>query len=121
MRLTIPWCMKDEMVETEIEIRPELFDVLLWVARDKPATVSDVFDGCGQTLHLAWVVDTGLGFSWQREGGPDLLILHCPVAISVVGHLDLDRLVQLVPTPRIILPGCRTPRVPNAWATIPGW
>src|SRR5256885_11818908 len=75
-RLTVAGRMEDQVVEAKIEIRPQLFDVLVRVAGDEPSPVSDILHGFGQPLHLSRVVDARLRLSGKRESSPDLSVLH---------------------------------------------
>src|SRR3982074_1588243 len=86
--------VKDEVVEPELEVRPELLQVLVRVFRYKPAAMRHVLDGPGQPLHLARVVHAGLCLSWKGERCPDLRVFHGARTLRVVRHLDLDHAIE---------------------------
>src|SRR5438309_11556848 len=93
--LAVPRRMEDQVIETKLQIRSQLLDVLIRIAGDEPPAVCHVFHGRGKTLHLSRIVDARLSLSREREGGPDLGLLHGPVPICVERDLHLDHLVQL--------------------------
>ena len=90
------------MGESEIEVRLDLLDVLLRVARHYPAPVSDVANAFGQLFHLARIMDACFLLSRERERGPNLRVLACTAQIRIEGDFDLDHLFEL----RVVAAGC---------------
>ena len=83
------------MREAELDVRPQLFEMLVRVARHEPAPMSLAFDLSREPFHLARVIHAGLDVGGQREGGPDLGVIHRASAVGVIRDLDFDHPVQL--------------------------
>ena len=83
------------MSEAEVQVWAQLLEVLVRVARHQPALVRDVLDRPGEALHLARIVDARFALGGQREGGPDLGVLHGALAVGVERHFHLDHPVEV--------------------------
>src|SRR5690242_19101489 len=70
-RLVIPRSMKDEVSETKLDVRTNLFQVLVWVVGDEPAAMRLVCHRLGLAFHLAWVLDAYLILGGKCQGCPD--------------------------------------------------
>ena len=82
--------MKDQVCEAKLNVRADLFHVLIRVIRDKPPAMSLVSNSCSHSLHLARVIDIDLILRSQGERCPDACIGKRPLTISIKGDLDLD-------------------------------
>ncbi len=88
------------MRQAEIDIGPDLGQLLLGVGRhDPPARRPLDRQGVGQPLHLARVLDAHLLFRGQGERRPMPRVLHRPLRIGVERDLDLDHPFEITARP----------------------
>src|SRR5260370_2046644 len=83
--------MKDQVSETKLDVWANLFQVLICIARDKPAAMCLVSNSCSFLLHFTRIIDIDLIFSRKSERCPDARIVHRPLAIGVKRNFDLNR------------------------------
>src|SRR6516225_5693213 len=83
--------VEHEVGEAELDIGPDLRQLLLGVGGDDPAARRPFERQCGgEPLHLERILDVHLLLRRQRERRPVPRILHRPVAVGVERDLDLD-------------------------------
>ena len=86
--------VEHEVVQPVPEVRGDLLDVLVGVGGHQPAPVRVRLGLLGRDLHVARVVDAHLLLAGEREGRPDLRVLHRPAEVGVEGDLHLDHPVH---------------------------
>ena len=83
--------VKDQMVEAEIDVFADAFDVLVRIGRDDPAAGGALGrEPGGEALHLFGTMDGNLLLRGQSENRPVARVLHRSLFIGVERDLDLD-------------------------------
>ena len=89
------WGVEDQVIEAEIDIGKDGFDMFVRIRRNDP-TLGCPFDrqGIGEALHLQRIFGVHFLFRGEGESAPETRVSKCAFPVGVKGNLHLNHSIN---------------------------